>query len=61
MAFAVEWWQVGLVVGGGAVGVGVLWRWALEDLVLSSVEMPTCERAARTPQPVVQPNGNVPG
>lgn len=65
MALAADWWRVGLAVGGGLVAAGILWRWALEDLVLSSVEIPTCERAARAPQsiaqPIVQPNGNVPG
>lgn len=61
MAFAAEWWRVGLAVGGGVVGAAILWRLALEDLVLSSVEIPTCERANRAPRTIVQPNGNVPG
>ncbi len=75
MAFAAEWWRVGLAVGGGVVVLAVLWRVALADLVLSTVEMPTCERAGRArdesaaretvsalrrPHAVVQPNGNVP-
>ena len=61
MAFAAEWWRVGLAVGGGAVVWFVLWRVALADLVLSSVELPSCERAERSPQSMTQPNGNVPG
>jgi hypothetical protein len=40
VTFAVEWWRVGLGIVGGAVVVGVLWRWVLADLVLSSVELP---------------------
>jgi hypothetical protein len=69
MAFVAEWWRVGLAVGGGAVVWFVLWRVALADLVLSSVELPSCERAERSPheraersrQSMTQPNGNVPG
>jgi hypothetical protein len=40
MAVAVEWWRVGLGIGGGIVVLGVLWRWVLADLVLSAVELP---------------------
>ena len=61
MTFAGEWWRVGLAVGGGAFVLAVLWRVALADLVLSSVEIPSCERAERAPQSMVQPNGHVPG
>jgi len=61
MAFAAEWWRVGLAVGGGAVVWFVLWRVARADLVLSTVELPSCERAERTSPSIAQPNGNVPG
>jgi hypothetical protein len=61
MAFAAEWWRLGLGIGGGVVVAALLWRWALEDLVLSSVELPSCERAGRTPQSIVHPTGNLPG
>jgi hypothetical protein len=54
MSFAGEWWMVGVgIVGAVAVAV-MLWRWALEDLVLSAVELPTCERDASTPRPLPQ-------
>jgi hypothetical protein len=61
MAFAVEWWRVGLAVGGGAVVWFVLWRVALADLVLSTVELPSCERAERTPSSIAHPEANVRG
>jgi hypothetical protein len=61
MAFAVEWWRVGLAVGAGAVVWFVLWRVALADLVLSSVELPSCERAERTSSSIAQPDANVHG
>jgi len=38
--FVVEWWRVELGLVGGVVVLGGLWRWALADLVLSSVELP---------------------
>jgi hypothetical protein len=40
MAVAVEWWRVGLGIGGGIVVLAVLWRWVLADLVLAAVELP---------------------
>ena len=58
MAFAVEWWRVELGIVGVVVAAGALWRWALEDLVLSSIELPSCERGAQASQPVPQPNAN---
>jgi len=38
--FVVEWWRLELGIMGAVVVFGVLWRWALADLVLSSVELP---------------------
>jgi hypothetical protein len=61
MAFAAEWWPVGLAVGAGAVVWFVLWRVALADLVLSTVELPSCERAERRSSSIPQPDANVPG
>jgi len=58
MAFAAEWWRVGVGLGGAVVAAGLLWRWALEDLVLSSVELPSCERGARAPEAIARPNAN---
>jgi hypothetical protein len=40
IALVVGWWKVGLGIGGGALVLGVLWRWVLADLVLSTVELP---------------------
>ncbi len=59
MALAAEWWRVGLAIGGGVVAAGLLWRWVLEDLVLSSVELPTCERSAPAPGALARPDANV--
>ena len=62
MAFAGEWWRIGLAVGGCVVVGAVLWGVALADLVLSAVELPSCERAERGSSPsVLHPKGNVPG
>ena len=56
MSFAAEWWRVGLGIGGVVAVAAFLWRWALEDLVLSSVELPSCDRGAPDPQGLGQPN-----
>ena len=59
MAFAAAWWRVGLGIGGGLAVAVFLWRWALEDLVLSSVEIPTCERSAPASGAVGEPNASL--
>ncbi|MCC6848607.1 MAG: hypothetical protein IT294_08910 [Deltaproteobacteria bacterium] len=56
VSFAAAWWAVGLGVGGAAVAGALLWRWALEDLVLSAVDLPACERSAPDPQALSRPN-----
>lgn len=61
MAFAAAWWWVGLGIVGGVAAFAALWRFALEDLVLSSVELPSCERAPRPPQAVAHTNGHARG
>ena len=40
IAVVSAWWVVGLGVVGGAILLGMLWRWVLADLVLASVELP---------------------
>lgn len=54
MSFAAEWWMAGLGFGGAAIAAALLWRWALEDLVLSSVELPSCERSRPNPTPLAR-------
>lgn len=55
---AAEWWRVGLGIGVGGVVAAFLWRWALEDLVLSSIELPTCERTVPRQETLAPSNPN---